>query len=155
MAGTDSQRSAVYAAEDQWSAILDRGGIVDFFGSTLVVPTQRRFGDLQAARDYVQGVCAMIGVESPVVRARRGHTRAHYESSTATIAIPDMESTGAWAGRESVVLHEIAHHWTFLTCGSLTHGRDFRSAMLTVVSETLGDQAALLLRAGYDGAVRG
>ncbi|HAN71376.1 MAG TPA: TIGR04338 family metallohydrolase, partial [Actinobacteria bacterium] len=38
--------NAVYAAEDQWSAVLDRGGVVDFFGSRIDVPMQRRFGDV-------------------------------------------------------------------------------------------------------------
>jgi len=151
----DTQRAAVYVAEDQWSAVLDRGGTVDFFGSVLALPTQRRFGDFDAVRGYVQAVCTSVGISVPTVRARRGHTRAHYESATTTIAIPDVVSSGAWAARESVVLHELAHHWDFLEHGSLMHGAGFRTAMLTLVADTLGEEAALLLRAGYDGTVRG
>ena len=43
---------ALYAAEDQWSAVLDRGGVVDFFGSRLDVPLQRReaLGRTQVSR---------------------------------------------------------------------------------------------------------
>ena len=40
----DTDRAAVYAAEDQWSAALNRGGVIDFFGSRLQLPVQTRFG---------------------------------------------------------------------------------------------------------------
>lgn len=152
----DPDRAAVYAAEDQWTAVVDRGGTVDFFGSMLTVPVQRRFGDLSAVREYVEWVCASVGLAPPEVRARRGHTRAHYESDSLTIAIPGMDTSlaGAWAARESVVLHEIAHHWSYVTHSSLSHGVTFRSAMVELTASTLGDEAALILRAGYDGAVR-
>ena len=46
----DVHRSAVYRAEDQWSATLDRGGVVDFFGSVIDVPEQLRFGALEAVQ---------------------------------------------------------------------------------------------------------
>jgi putative metallohydrolase (TIGR04338 family) len=153
----DAARGAVYAAEDQWTAVLDRGGTVDFFGSTLTVPVQRRFGDLAAVRDYVRWVCTTVGISVPAVRARRGHTRAHYESASATIAIPGMDGalSGAWAARESVVLHEVAHHWAFLSHASLMHDTHYRTAMVEASTVALGVEAALILRAGYDGAVRG
>lgn len=153
----DLDRAAVYAAEDQWTGVVDRGGTVDFFGSTLSLPPQRRFGSLTAVREYVQWVCAEVGILHPAVRARKGHTRAHYESASATIAIPGLDGSlaGAWAARESVVLHEVAHHWAFLRSASLTHDADFRSAMLDLTAIALGEEAALILRAGYDGAIRG
>ena len=151
--------SAVYAAEDQWSAVLDRGGVVDFFGSRLDVPAQRRFADLASVRAYVAGVLALPGVvgaypdAGPVmVRERRGQGRAHYETATATIALP---TASLWAGREAVVLHELAHH---LACSAVDpgeagwHGAPFRDAMLLLAAEVLGEPAALLLRAGYDAA---
>lgn len=153
--------TAVYAAEDQWSAVLDRGGVVDFFGSTVDVPQQRRFADLASVEGYCGGVLARPAVRSaypaagPVhVRERAGQARAHYEPAAATIAIPLRE---LWAGREAVVLHELAHH---LVCSSTApvsgrvswHGREFCAAMDLLVREMLGDAAALLLRAGYDAA---
>lgn len=153
--------TAVYAAEDQWSAVLDRGGVVDFFGSTVDVPQQRRFADLPSVQAYCAGVLARPAVRSahpaagPVhVRERAGQARAHYEPAAATIAIPLRE---LWAGREAVVLHELAHH---LVCSSAApgsgrvswHGREFCAAMDLLVREMLGDAAALLLRAGYDAA---
>lgn len=154
----DVQRSAVYAAEDQWTAILDRGGTVDFFGSVLTIVPQRRFGDLDAVRTYVEHVCTGNGLAVPEVRAHRGHSRAHYSSATATISIPwnlSGRSTG-WAARESVVLHEIAHHWAFQSATTLLHDTHYVGAMIRLVASTLGEEAALLLRAGYDGVgVRG
>ena len=151
---------AVYAAEDQWSAVLDRGGTVDFFGSRIDVPLQRRFADQASVRRYVEGVLALPAVQDafpamrPVaVRERSGQTRAHYEPATATIAIPLRT---LWAGREAVVLHEVAHHCACsldpLTqrTDSRWHGPDYRAAMLLLVTEVLGEGAALLLRAGYD-----
>jgi putative metallohydrolase (TIGR04338 family) len=147
-------RAAVYSAEDQWSAVLDRGGIVDFFGSRIDVPQQRRFGDLESVRRYVDGVLALPSVGErwtplPVsVRERAGQTKAHYEVATSTIAVP-LKSM--WAARESVLLHEIAHHLR----GPVDedwHGPAYRGTMCALSAIVLGDAAALLLRAGYEEA---
>jgi putative metallohydrolase (TIGR04338 family) len=154
--------SALYAAEDQWSSVLDRGGQVDFFGSRLDIPVQRRFGDIASVQAYVDLVLAMPAVVAAYpdagqvrVRERDGQRRAHYEPASATIAVPMRD---LWAGRESVVLHELAHH---LACsigvptspsGRRWHGAEFRKAMCALVAEVLGEPAALLLRAGYDAA---
>ncbi len=151
--------SAVYGAEDQWSAVLDRGGPVNFHGSLLNVPTQKRFADIPSVQRYVDGVLALESVgeqypdAGPVrVRERRGQSRAHYEPSTATLAIP-MDNR--MFGRESTVLHELAHHLSVskglpaLPTGTRWHGLEFRGAMLFLVSAVLGEEAALLLRAGY------
>lgn len=150
--------SAVYAAEDQWSAVLDRGGVVDFFGSVLDVPQQRRFADIASVQSYCEAVLARPRVRSaypaagPVrVRERAGQQRAHYEPATATIAVPLRT---LWAGREAVVLHELAHHLTGSADpdAASSHGAGFRAAMDLLVRDVLGDAAALLLRAGYDAA---
>lgn len=153
--------SRVYAAEDQWAAVLDRGGTVDFFGSRLDVAPQRRLGDLEAIRAYARwavdlpAVRAAYPAAGPVaVRERSGQRRAHYEPDPPMIAIPLREG---WATRESVVLHELAHH---LACSAAPagrgrrdwHGRGFRQAMCLLVEAALGPSAALLLRAGYEEA---
>jgi putative metallohydrolase (TIGR04338 family) len=154
--------TAVYAAEDQWSAVLDRGGVVDFFGSRLDIPVQRRFADVAALQSYVDAVLALRPVvdaypsAGPVrVRERAGQGRAHYEPGSAVIAVPLRT---LWAGREAVLLHELAHH---LSCsagvpadraGRRWHGAEYREAMLLLATGVFGEPAALLLRAGYDGA---
>lgn len=156
--------SLVYAAEDQWAAVLDRGGVVDFFGSRLDVARQRRFGDLAAVREYVSWVLERPAVRAEypaagpvVVRERAGQSRAHYESASATIAVPMRD---AWAARESVVLHEVAHHLACCRTGTGPgqpsrrewHGIAFRQAMCRLAEAVLGEPAGLLLRAGYEAA---
>lgn len=151
--------ASVYEVEDQWAAALVRGGRVDFFGSSLVIPAERRFGDIASVQRYVDGVLALPsvtakypGIDSVEVRERRGQSKAHYEPDIAVIAVPVIET---WALRESVVLHEIAHH---LMCSSSAgrtidwHGVGFRSTMCSLVAIVLGDEAALLLRTGYEAA---
>ena len=152
---TDRLRSAVYAAEDQWSQALNRGGKVDFHGSVIELPVQRRFGELEAMRAYLDHVTQLpcvietFGQFPPVtVRARKGQSQAHYESQTQVIAIP-LDST--WAARESVVLHELAHHIAMSAAGieRPAHGAEFTSTMCSLVECVLGPEAALLLRASY------
>jgi len=144
---TDRYRAVVYRAEDQWSASLDRGGPVDFFGSTIDIPAQLRFGRIEEVSTYVKSVCSDINVEPASVRHRKGGTRAHY--SNGVIAIPGNEP---WAMRESVVLHEIAHHVCVSTDANASHDCRFTATMLTLVRIRLGHEAELLLRTGYSAA---
>ncbi len=141
---TDRHRQVVYRAEDQWSALIDRGGPVDFFGSRIQAPVQLRFEQLADIQTYVEHVCASYGIATPLVRHRKGGRRAHYESGV--IAIPSNEP---WAMRESVVLHEIAHHVCVVTSNNLNHDEGFTGAMLALVHQQLGSEAELLLRTGY------
>ncbi|MEU0497015.1 TIGR04338 family metallohydrolase [Mycobacterium sp. NPDC006124] len=151
--------SAVYGAEHQWSAVLDRGGQVDFHGSLIDVPMQRRFADIPSMQRYVDEVLALDSVREnypnagPVrVRERRGQSKAHYEPSTQTVAIPLRNID---FGRESTLLHELAHHLSVsqglpaTSSGTRWHGVEFRRAMTFLVSVVLGEPAALLLRGGY------
>lgn len=151
--------SAVYDAEHLWSVLLDRGGPVDFHGSLLYLPVQKRFADLASVQRYADRVLALpaIGGQYPQagpvrVRQRRGPQRAHYEPATATIAMP-MQNRAY--GRESTVLHELAHHLSVSAgipaspAGTRWHGKQFREVMLHLVTEVLGEPAALVLRAGY------
>ena len=143
----DVDRAAVYAAEDQWSAAIDRGGVIDFFGSRLQLPVQTRFGSLPAVQQYVENLVTMYPDIPPVsARHRRGDTRAHY--SNGVIAIP-MAAT--WACRESVLLHEFAHHLNSGSCeGSQSpqpaHGPRFRGLMVALVGRAQTPESALLLR---------
>lgn len=146
---TDRYRQAVYRAEDQWSAVLDRGGEVDFFGSLLTAPVQLRFGTLGDVDTYVAHVCSNHSIAPPGVRHRKGGTRAHYEAESKTIAIP---TDHAWAMREAVVLHEVAHHICVIEHSSNLHDEHFTGIMLTLVRTELGHEAELLLRTGYQSA---
>lgn len=135
---------------------------MNFHGSHMNVPMQKRFADIPSVQKYVDKVLALEAIREkypnagPVrVRERRGQGKAHYEPSTATVAIP-MENRAF--GRESTVLHELAHHLSVseglpaMRSGTSWHGVEFRNAMIFLVSIVLGEPAALLLRAGYHSA---
>jgi putative metallohydrolase (TIGR04338 family) len=155
----DTQRSRVYAAESLVRRIYDRADdsgsrSVDVHGSTLTLPVERRFASVESVQHYVDLVLALGWVRAewptraaaPVaIRARRGETQAHYESATATIAMPPFVNNHAWAMREFVLLHEIAHHLQ-ADPDHASHGPQFVDRFTTLVTEIIGPEAGLLLR---------
>lgn len=148
----DARRAAVYAAEDQLGSLLDRGGRLDFHGSVLDLPRQRRLADLAAVEDYLAAMRRQHWGAShtppPRVRARRGTRRAHWEAPD-TIALPP---TTDWALRELVILHEYAHHVTWHDHGKADHGPNFQDTLTELVSHAIAPAAALVLRAAYHGS---
>ncbi len=155
----DLQRSRVYAAEDAWADRLDaarRGAaLATVGGSALLLPAERRFGTLDAAAAYaarvlaLPEVVALLGpVAPPLVRQRRGATKAHWEPP-GTIALPVPVHGEPWALRESVLLHELAHHAGALTGRAAGHRPPFPALLLLLVEASLGPEAALALRVDY------
>lgn len=152
----DRDRAAVYAAEDQLVAALDRGGTdatVDFFGSHLTLPAERKFADLDSVRRYLENVVKLPAVgarwpnaSAPTVRNRKGPRKAHYADGV--IALPIDER---WAARESVVLHELAHHFTIHDVAS-AHDAVFVTAYVFLLESVMGFEVGLLFRAALDGA---
>jgi putative metallohydrolase (TIGR04338 family) len=151
----------VYAAEAQVARMLDRAAaesaMVDFFGSTLTLPTERRFADLDSVQRWVDAVLALdqVGRRWPGtpgcrVRARQGASQAHY-AAPGEIAVPLDDR---WALREVVLCHELAHHLVFhdvaVSAGVPAHGREFVDAYVGLVDVVIGPEVALLLRAGLD-----
>lgn len=151
----DSQRSAVYAAEQFVRTLFDRAAergnrVVDFFGAQLTLPPEGRFGSVHAVQRYVADVLAMPAVAARwpaagplAVRARRGEAAAHYESG-GVIAVPGRETT--WALRELVVLHEIAHH---LSEALPPHGPEFTATFGELCSMVMGPEVGHVLRVVY------
>ena len=165
----DAQRSALYAAEDQVARILDRSAefpVVEVAGSHLTLPPERHFAELASVQRYVDRILALGWVQERwpgpasrriVVRERRGASRAHYEPVGAVMALPLHRGGTAWALRELVVLHEIAHH-----LGSVTgpggragpaaedpatgHGPEFAGRFVELVDGAMGPEVGLLLR---------
>jgi putative metallohydrolase (TIGR04338 family) len=70
----------------------------------------------------------------------------------ATLAIPIAGPPPRWAARELVVLHELGHHVAPPDDDHPAHGPHFTGAVVALVAGALGAEAALLLRAAYDGA---
>jgi putative metallohydrolase (TIGR04338 family) len=158
----DDHRQRVYDAEEQVCRQLEHAAagarLVPVAGSTVVAPLEVRFGTLDAAADYVERVRTGSAFRTrfpraaaaPLqVRARRGGRAAHYEAP-GTIALHDPAAGPAWALRELVVLHEIAHHaFHHEELPGPLHGPAFTGALVGLVGEVLGPEAALLLRAAY------
>lgn len=148
---TDTTR--VYEAENTLMFLLDHGGTAQFQGSALTMPVERRFGDLDGVRRYLQEVrrrpWGFPQVPEPVVRLRKGHTRAHWEFGT--IALPDGIGEKGWAMREVVVLHEYAHHVTWHIHGDVGHGPSYQEVYLGLLEHAVGPEAAFVVRVGLAG----
>jgi putative metallohydrolase (TIGR04338 family) len=154
----DAQRSKVYAAEEFVRKLFDRvdshaSRALDFFGTSVTLPPEGRFGSVDAVQRYVDDVLDHAAVRarwpqlSPVtVRGRRGETAAHYEWAphSATIAVPDRQTT--WALRELVVLHELAHH---LSQSDPPHGPDFVATFCELAAAVMGAEVGYVLRVVY------
>ncbi|MDV7355958.1 TIGR04338 family metallohydrolase [Rhodococcus oxybenzonivorans] len=159
----DTQRAAVYEAEALVRTMFDRADerglrVVDVLGSQVTLPVERKFASIESVQDYVNRVLALNWVRdtwaraaTPIhVRARAGNNAAHYESDCATMAVPEYRSGKAWAFRELVVLHEIAHHLDPSDPddpSSAAHGPEYVDRYLTLVGEIIGPEAAFVLRA--------
>jgi putative metallohydrolase (TIGR04338 family) len=148
----DDQRALVYGAEQQVLNHVERAGgaVVDFFGTQLSLPAERRFCDVAEVQKYVAEVTKVLRHEeefsrltTPTIRHRKGSGCAHYESERSVIAMP---SDSPWAMRELIVLHEFAHHVTFsLTPDASAHGDEFVKNYLSLVERFLGPELRLLM----------
>ena len=154
----DAQRARVYRAEDAWAARLDaarRGAArAVVAGSSVLLPAERRFGTLAAAEGYcarvvaLPEVAALGAVPPPALRPRRGARRAHWEPP-GTIALPVPPHGEPWALRETVLLHELAHHVGAATGLAAGHRAPFPALVLLLAQAVLGEEAAFALRVDY------
>lgn len=116
MSTRDTQRARVYAAEQFVRTMFDRAAqhssrAIDFFGTSLTLPPEAKFGSVDSVQRYVDDVVTRVGAGPVAVRSRRGATAAHYElvDRKAVIAVPERDT---WALRELVMLFG---HWTAVT----------------------------------------
>jgi putative metallohydrolase (TIGR04338 family) len=155
----DAQRARVYRAEDAWAGRLDaarRGApLATVGGSAVLLPSELRFGTLDAASAYVDRILALPAVvaaagpvQAPQLRTRRGQRSAHWEAP-GMIALPVPAHGEPWALRESVLLHELAHHVGETTGRAAGHRPPFPAVMLLLVAAALGAEAAFALRVAY------
>ncbi|MDT4920721.1 MAG: hypothetical protein QOI15_1623 [Pseudonocardiales bacterium] len=163
MTRADRQRSQVYAAEGVVASMIDRRAdfpVVQLFGSQIIVPDDRKFGDVASVQRYVEAVLGLDWVHRlaperaavPLrVRPRAGATKAEYHANTHTIALPTHRVGGRWAMRELVVLHEIAHH---LSPG-IEHGAPFVAMLVELVDGLVGPEAGFLLRSQLSAGAAG
>lgn len=154
----DAQRARVYRAEDAWAARLDaaRQGapLATVAGSRVVLPAERRFGTLETAAAWCARVLALpavrglVRVDPPLLRTRRGVRAAHWEPP-GVIALPVPAHGEPWALRESVLLHELAHHVAHAGGLATRHEAPFPAVVLLLAGAVLGEEAALALRVDY------
>ncbi len=107
MSVRDTQRARVYAAEQFVRTMFDRAAqhssrVIDFFGTSLTLPPEAKFGSVDSVQRYIDDVVDRVGAGPVAVRSRRGATAAHYElvDGKAVIAVPERDT---WALRELVV----------------------------------------------------
>jgi putative metallohydrolase (TIGR04338 family) len=148
----DPDRGAVYSAEfilrDQLTC-----STVNVHGATVVIPVERKFAELVDVQRYADAVLALNWVratypaaaEPVTVKRGRAINTAKCGGGVMTVN-PDHTR---WALRETVVLHELAHH---LTPHATAHGAEFRAAFLHLLEELVAPEAAWLLRVGYTDA---
>lgn len=146
----DAQRGQVYAAEHTLWGLLDRtvesgSPVVEIEGVTLTLPPEARFGCLESIQAYCDRVIALVGATPVRVRRRQGESKAHYERAGAVIAVPDEGSR--WAMRETVLLHELAHHLS--RHASQSHGPEFVAAHIDLLTRVMAPEAGLALRLLY------
>lgn len=168
---------AVYSVEDRVQRWLEQTGPVRVFGSDLLPEPEVRFSDIADVRRYVEQVLAHLRVvvaagdagdvgsdavlvarlAAPVrVRARRGAAGAHYEAHSSehgaveegVIAVPPRDTGGAWALRETVVLHELAHH----LAPDAGHSPAFVRRLLWLYDRTGHPVLARMAQAAFDQA---
>lgn len=128
-------------------------------GSRLTLPVERKFASVESVQRYCDRVLALGWVRTnwprasvPIrVRARAGTTAAHYETEGAVLAVPLHFRGAAWALRELVVLHELAHHLAPRSCDLAPHGPEFCTRYLELVEGVVGPEAAFVLRIGMLG----
>lgn len=147
MSGRDTQRAAVYRAEELVRGLFEHGPgrIVDVLGVPLTLPPEARFASTASVQQYVDRVLTPGAVR---VRARAGAAGAHYERGPGrapTIAVPDGRE-GAWALRELVILHELAHHLVAEAGDAVAHGPEFTAAFVDLAGRVMGPEAGLALR---------
>ncbi|CAN5231878.1 hypothetical protein BH24ACT10_BH24ACT10_18700 [soil metagenome] len=87
-------------------------------------------------------------VDVPALRTRRGGRAAHWEPP-GTIALHVPPHGEPWALRETVLLHELAHHAGETTGRCRGHRAPFPAVVLLLVGAVLGEEAALALRVEY------
>jgi putative metallohydrolase (TIGR04338 family) len=146
--GRDTQREKVYRAERIFGQMLEQAlqnPQVVVSGSTLTLPPEAKFSSPEAVQGYVDQVLKHVSTdwlgdcERVLVRKRKGARRAHYQPADQTILVPD----GHWTIRESVILHELAHHFEY--SDGPAHGPYFVRMLLTLVDSVMGPEAEQLL----------
>lgn len=157
----DFQRQELYDAEHVIWRTLDlareAGDMIELHGSKLAIGPEIKFGSLDGVQRYINGVLGSSWYQDafplaggPVtVTQRKGNNKAHY--TYREISMHDSEHRGkAWALREAVALHELAHHVVRYTFDHVaSHGAEFAGVLQFLVEHQMGAEAGLLYRSAF------
>ena len=148
----DRNASKVYQVEFALRDILDVCSEGDktyrgIAGMQLTMPVEYKFGELDHIQRYANAVIRDYNSRHDtrhkkvrVVEGRKSlHKKAYYTHGMGRITLPQRDS-GSWAWRQTVVLHEIAHH--LAPCQG--HGVEFAEVMLDLLENYVGLQAGLV-----------
>lgn len=146
----------MYEAENLVHRIFDRSAdfpVVEVAGSRLTLPVERHFATLESVQTYVDAALALPTVRETwpraavavAVRERSGQQQADYQRLTATLALPLHAGNRAWALRELVILHELAHHLA-KDENEEAHGSAFTARLIALTGLVVGEEAGFLLR---------
>jgi putative metallohydrolase (TIGR04338 family) len=143
-----SSPKAYYDAEHALTFVLSNGGTYEFFGSKLTLPVEAKFGRIEDIERYIARVYDHLDLpgDPPKVKEKYGNRTAHYSPLTKTISIPRQTE---WAMRETVVLHELAHHLTPDDTVNGGHGDRFCSCLVWLITRCIAPEAGLILSAEY------
>ena len=141
-----------YRAQDTLDFLLAHGGTARVWGSTVTVPVERRFGDLDGVRRYLAALRATSwghpDTPAPQVRCRAGAVNVAHWQAPDIIALPvGRGPDGRQMLREHIVVHEYAHHVTWHQHGATGHGPVFQDIYLDLLEHAIGAEAAFILRA--------
>ena len=129
--GRDTQRSKVYAAENEWRGIIGDRAMADRIAAWAYIEKVER--DSWFKRTY--GPWKFRIKDGRGTRIARG--------GYGTLNLP------RWSRSPGVMLHEIAHNVTGPGCRGGGHGWEFCRAMLALVRHFLGKEAHERLRACF------
>lgn len=139
---------AIYDAERSVQFILDQqfeNPLINIARSTIEVPKELKFGDIASVQRYADLVTDRVGCTrvKAVEQSKRASLRAFYRGGEIHFPV----QSGRWAMRETVVLHEIAHHIT--EDWEDPHGAVFAGNLLDLVETMMGPAAAFIMRVTF------
>ncbi|RPJ82747.1 MAG: hypothetical protein EHM13_08480 [Acidobacteria bacterium] len=158
MSATDDDLSiaTVYAAEDGVQELLRRGGIVDFYGTTLDLAQNRVRSFEQWQLPFMQAMIEALyqkhraggPVVGPVLRESKKAGHPHYRPGKHEIVLPSQ----AVYWTDLVLCHELAHALTPDSSGGnrAAHDLAWRRTYCALVSEVVGREASMLLQSALN-----
>ena len=131
----------VYDAEFSFRRILENQyevPLLKIAGSTVRVSRERKFGDIESAQNYCNLMTKKFNL-SPVEVVKGSSDGRYATMGGGVMTLPPF------ALRESVVLHELAHHYSTVS----GHGEMFTAKFVELVHYAMGAEAAFILRVSF------